>query len=480
MAKKIFYIFFILFIQYQIFSQECSICNKKYSVEELKFDLNVLKQVLLDIHPSVGYYHNTGWYKNYFDTALVVENSLTEKEFRILIRKKLNVLQCGHTNILPSMAYKRYLNKKNFNVIPYFMMYSEPYLINIKGIEKQDSLFKFNDTVLQINHQDVKQYADIFKDFLYVDADAKTSQKEMIQKNFIFYYSSLFENDSVIITKLNKSEKKDIVIKRRKYKQLSNELWKMQTDTLMNKYGGKFYTGVYFDKKKNIFYIKIKAFSGISMQRFFRKTFKKLYRNKTDVLIMDLRNNPGGKISQCLNLLSYLLPNTDSLFYQSRIHHFEQKKYLSKKLEYRIIQLFMHISKKKMDSVYMEKIRKKNRYHFDGRVYVITNCNTFSAANLVSVYLSEKRPNTITVGTETSGVIWGSSAVSFLRLTLPNTKIKILIPTFRIYHNIKTADDKNKYISVKPDIPVYCSPSDFLHKKDKALEAIYYHLMNTK
>ena len=477
MFKMRIFIFLMTFFVIKSFAQtNKAIEYFTYNEKELQQDIAILKEVLLNTHPSVDFYASKEWYEHYFDTALNVHHAMTEKAFRMFLKRKLSALHCGHTAILPSKKYDRYLDKKPFIVLPYFMGYFDPYLINIKNIDSKDTLLKAMDTIVSINNKLVSEYAKEFEHYLYVDAFADASKKELIQKNFVFYYSAIYESDSALIEqiKYNTSINKKIPFK--KFKYLNNILWQMKSDTLMKKYGGRYYAGVYLDTSKAIYYMKIKSFSGISMRVFFKRTFRQLQRNKSQVLILDLRNNPGGRIAQSLNLLSYLLPQKDSIIYETRIQNIEHKKYISRKLEFKVIQFFMQISKKHKNKKYIDYIRLNSKYHFDNKVYVLVNANTFSAANLVAVYLS-KRPNTKIVGTETSGALWGSNAVNFLRLTLPNTKVKCIIPTFRIYHSIKQTHQKKLMHSILPDIYVHYNPSDYLNKKDKALEAVYFDLM---
>jgi hypothetical protein len=121
-----------------------------YNEKELQQDIAILKEVLLNTHPSVDFYASKEWYEHYFDTALNVHHAMTEKAFRMFLKRKLSALHCGHTAILPSKKYDRYLDKKPFIVLPYFMGYFESYLINIKKIKKKKKIIKKKNKIITI------------------------------------------------------------------------------------------------------------------------------------------------------------------------------------------------------------------------------------------------------------------------------------------------------------------------------------------
>lgn len=476
MVKKgIFYILFsLIFLQY-IRSQ--NYWTFQYDTSALNKDLKILKNAILRNHPSVGFYGDYNFFYEYFDTSLQVKHPMTEKEFRKLIKSKLNILHCGHTNILPSSKYMKYLKKKKMKLIPYFITYDNEHLVVVKGFENIDTLLKTGDSILQIDNKNADVWIKEIEQYLYTDGFSNNARKEMIQRHFTFYFSGIAEKDSFLIKIKNKNGIYERYIHTREYLRMRNELMQMKSDTLFNHQKQKYFTGFFLNREKNIFYIKIKSFSGIWMKHQFRKAFKQMKKYQTEYLILDLRNNPGGKITQSLSLLSYLLPKEDSLFYQKVIYNIEERKHIRRKLEYRIIDFFLRWRSRKAfnSNIYAEKILVKKRNHFDGKVYVLINANTFSAANLVNVYLN-KRPNTIIVGSESAGVKWGSNAVSFLRLKLPHTGIKVIIPTYRIIHNVQY-NQTDMLLPIQPHIKINYHLNDLLLKKDKELEAVYHHIL---
>ncbi|GAB4203286.1 MAG: S41 family peptidase [Bacteroidia bacterium] len=458
-------------------AQECF--TKQYDTSDLNKDLVILKKSILQLHPSVGFYENYDFYKQYLDTALQVKNKMTEKEFRIFLKSKLNILHCGHTNIIPSKKYMKALKKKPFKVIPYFITYDNHQLTVVKGIEKKDTLLKPSDTILKIDRTPTDLIIRQMKKYLYTDGLAESAKDEMIQRHFTFYFSGLVEKDSFLLTIKNKQGIQDIWIKTRTYLKVKNELMTRKTDTLFKHPYRRYYNGRFLNTQKSVYYMQIRMFGGILMKHRFRKAFRQLRKHQTDYLIIDLRNNPGGKITQSTNLLSYLLPTNDSLIYQKVIFNIHPKKYIRRKLEYRIIDFFLRLKSQsinKSENTYSDKIHKRNRNKFKGKVYVLANANTFSAANLVAVYLS-KRPDTKIVGSEPSGIKWGSNAVSFLRLYLPHTKIMFVIPTYRIIHSVHYTNGNTLLYPIKPDIPTYYHTQDLFLKRDKEMEAVYLDII---
>lgn len=75
--------------------------------------------------------------------------------------------------------------------------------------------------------------------------------------------------------------------------------------------------------------------------------------------------------------------------------------------------------------------KPRNRNHFDGKVYILTGGNSFSATTLFTQ--SVKQQNNVTVvGEETGGGAYGNSAWLIPDLILPQTGIRFRLPLFRL------------------------------------------------
>jgi C-terminal processing protease CtpA/Prc len=97
---------------------------------------------------------------------------------------------------------------------------------------------------------------------------------------------------------------------------------------------------------------------------------------------------------------------------------------------------------------------RKKKNHFDGKVYVITGGNSFSATSLFAQVL-KGQDNVLMVGEETGGGSYGNTSWYIPDVSLPITGIRFSLPRFRQVinkNNPKTGQ------GVQPDVYVNYTP----------------------
>ena len=201
----------------------------------------------------------------------------------------------------------------------------------------------------------------------------------------------------------------------------------------------RFYKG-----DSSIAVMRIDNFDKDAYKPFYRKSFDLLTSAGTKVLILDLRDNPGGYAKDAAELYSYL---TDSsiqfnreLELTSRQSLLQNYRFLSKVKSPLVKPIISTMAT--MASIppsitlrkegegrysYHEKSSKRiepKANHFTGKVYVLINGGTFSAASLLASNLKGSG-RAVFIGTETGGAENGCVAGFLPVLTLPYSKLSL-------------------------------------------------------
>lgn len=194
--------------------------------------------------------------------------------------------------------------------------------------------------------------------------------------------------------------------------------------------------------------------------------------------MIDVRGNGGGSVTNSTLLTKYIADRkfriADSLYANTR-----NSKYKKHIYGYFFNRLFMLImTKKKSDGKYhfgyfeRHYFNPKKKDRFDGKVYVLTGGNSFSATTLFAQTVKEQA-NVVIVGEETGGGAYGNSAWLIPDAELPITKLRFRLPLFRLVIN---KDLPKNGRGVLPEVEAFPTVDAIRHgtdfKLNKALELI--------
>ncbi len=175
--------------------------------------------------------------------------------------------------------------------------------------------------------------------------------------------------------------------------------------------------------------------------------FDSINDNNIQNLIIDLRNNPGGSFQLCLQLLYYLTDRSDLIDFSEMYYTSDYNKQIDKEdykefeKKYKLENGFSPQNNKlypngfsNCDSFIFEKIEDhaspyyidKSRAVFKGKVYVLADFGTSSAAALFATLLQDNNIATV-IGTSVGNNPIG--ATNFRPFRLPETKMRGSVAT---------------------------------------------------
>jgi hypothetical protein len=191
--------------------------------------------------------------------------------------------------------------------------------------------------------------------------------------------------------------------------------------------------------------LKVFGFGG--SVSFYRKAFRLIEKEGFQTLILDLRGNSGGNLFNANQLLTYLVNDTFNLCFKRRSGKidFDGRSDMSFSMRFSMLMFRLLKSKPKglRPTCKKEKDILVNRFYFEpekknfysGKLVVLMDGGTFSAASLVASQL-RKKMKTKLLGEESGGGARGCNAMIMPTVTLPKTRMRVSIPLFQIDHEL--------------------------------------------
>lgn len=441
-----------------------------FSAEKIAKDSKILQTLLYNYHPNIFSYASQKQLDTLFTKLYDNEQDLNERELRIALRKIIAKIGCGHTNIIPSRAYMEFYSNNDYAHLPLEVQIIQNKVFITKN-NSTDSSLTLGSELLSINGYPCKYILQYIFEIEGSDAYNQSYKTYEASLNFKYFCSLLFGmQDSFFVE--TKDQKGLIKIYQLFDKQEDN--FSVSAFLLQQKY-----KKLKIDTLNKLAILKIQEFEGKKYKQFYKKTFKNLHTQNIKHLVIDLRDNGGGKIFDACQLLSYLLKQPFAYEFKRHNRKINFRKYMSdSKLFIGLMPFAFGLvakkSQKNDSSIYKVIQKNQKKYNFTGQVYVLTNGGTFSAASFVAIYL-QKLSQAILIGKETGGSQIGTNAMLFTTLTLPETKVVLRLPLYRINHLLPFEKTANGVI---PNHEIEYSTQDFIHKKDKELEKVYELIQN--
>jgi len=462
---------------------------RKFAPDQLQKDYDLYRAILEHHHPSLYWYTSKDSIDYYFDVGRrQLSDSMTEPQFRKLLSFVTAKINCGHTTVRSSKAWSKYSDTVRVGkMFPLSMKLWNDTMLVTANLNRKDSILRRGTMITKLNGKTVAELTDTMFQYLSADGYNRTHKYQSLSNRG--YFGSLY---TTIYGPKEKYEleyldttgtAKTITIpvynpaadtvgrmavrpparipqpsKKERRRQQISTIRLLRIDTVNH---SAMMTLSTFGK-------------GYGLRKFFRQSFEALEKNGITHFIVDVRGNGGGNVNNSTLLTRYLanqpFRTADSLYavhkrssyYRHIQNHFWNKLFIS------------FFTKRKKDGKfhfgYFERhyFKPKSRHHFDGKTYIVTGGNSFSATTLVTSALI-RQENVIVVGEETGGGAYGNSAWLIPDVTLPVTGVRFRLPLFRLVIDKNIPKDGH---GVQPEILSLPSMDAIRRNADYKIETV--------
>jgi hypothetical protein len=439
---------------------------KKYSPETLRSDFDLMKEVLEKFHPSVYWYTPKDSMEKIFSFyRSAITDSMTEQQYGFkILAPVITSVRCGHTSFNYSKKYSKAMRGIKLPSFPLNLKVWSDSMMVIGNLNKKDSIIKRGMLVNNIDGYSVNDITSIMFRYLPTDGYAQNINYIRLSNSFPYYHRNIFGlkktykvtvTDSTGITRNIEiplfDPSADTLNKVRPEKKKTTEKPSRQ-DKLNAQRSLKMY------EETGTAVMELNTFDGgANLERFFKQSFKSLHKNNIHSLVIDIRSNGGGRVNHYAKLARYIRKTpfkvADSAYAVRKNFGKYGKYFSSRTLNSLALGIF---TSNRPDGYrhfnYWEKhnFKPKKKYFYNGNVYVLISGPTFSASTLFAQTI-KGQDNIVLIGEETGGGGHGNNGLMIPYITLPNTKMRVRMPLFRVVqYNHPPKDGRG----VVPDIHV--------------------------
>ncbi len=409
----------------------------QHSPRKLRKDVDYAYKKLQELHPDLYWYINKEDLDKKFKTLKGnLQKPLSGKEFYIKLAPTIASIKQAHTVIYPPRKKKTKdekkgkVKKKNpFKSI--WLQRIDNKLFIVKKFEK-DSVLLEGSELLRVENEKVVDLLTVFQQLTTSDGFNTTFVPQFTGTYFgMFYAFTHKRKDSILLTlkhkdsiyhrylyanikkdTLNKKVKKDSLkhkrskIEKKRSKKKRKTRWDWEYKYGYNKYSKektrdfKFLTP---DSSHIISYMKIRGFIEGGHKKFYKESFAKIDSAQSKNLVIDLRGNLGGSLTEIDELYSYLSEKeylfiSEANMTKSRSFLYpliHSKSWLTKTITtllYPVLIVYQGMKVKKIKGkpnfqFKTSKPKKPKINNYKGKIYVLINGTSFSASSVISTHL---------------------------------------------------------------------------------------------
>lgn len=479
--------------------------DQSLSIKKLHKDIHYTEKKLLKLHPNLDWYISKDSLQNEFNQIKKgINTPLKPNELFTRLAPTIANIRQGHLTLYP--LYKKYTKKdvktfgKQKGIFSRFSYWvDDDNRLYIKENKDRFLNIEPGTEILEINGEKIADLMNLYSAYVTGDGYNTTHKKYALARRWTaLYYPEKGIFDSIKFKTKYKDEIKEFwahreSIDQKKQKEETKKIHdsvnkKDNKNLHYNERLGEYNRELKFlDSDSTIAYMKIRSFSGVHSSAFYKKSFNTIQQKKVKTLIIDVRDNLGGSLSEINNLYSYLTINKKNFTKKIKItnpssihktNYFERNTIFGKIMDvvlFPFAYLNNTLSVKKDNNgeyyfhyKFLNEIKEIKKDAYQGDLYFLINGNSFSASSIITAKLKDDG-RAILVGEETGGAHNGTVAGRYSTQKLPHSKLVIPIGIMLIQPDVKF-DENNK--GVQPDVEIIPSKEDIFSKNDIVLQYV--------
>lgn len=443
--------------------------NTVRNEKDLKTDVDYIRHKLEKLHPDLYHYISKEQLDYKFDSLKSsLTGPMTSNEFFFKLSPVIASIKQGHTQTFPLTKKFKSTEKKAvflrgqspLNQFDLELFNNRLYIVKNNS---KDSTIKAGTEIRTMNAIPPQDIIVAYKNTFTSDGYNTTFINRRLAKSFprFFYYRygvtdsiicQLNYQDSTRTVTLKRPAKPKTVAGKKPIEQTIQEKQKQKVESQKRRLQGydalkKMYSKQlsFPTKDSSIAILRIEDFTKGAYKQFYKKSFQQLDSLHTKNLIIDLRDNTGGRLREIHNLYSYLADSCFHLVEKSEVcsktslwhlGYYNDEPLWQKVIQTALFPIVAGIdgytylkTKKGSDNKYRFAFKESRLAHpkvncFKGKVYVLINGGCFSASCLLSSNLQGSK-RAFFVGQETGGSDNGCVAGIMPVRTLPKSKLKV-------------------------------------------------------
>jgi C-terminal processing protease CtpA/Prc len=461
--------------------------------EQLKADVDYTYRKLQGLHPNLYWYITKEALDYKFDS---LKSTLTKPLTRFNFYKKLSpvvaAVRQGHlivyppTKLLTKRATKALIKKGTgpFSQFEFELFNGKLYVVKNKSYNKT---IQPGTEVVGVNGTKPIDLIQEYNHYYSSDGFNTTYKTNFSGKRFATLFATEYGikdslqfdfkcNDSLKTITIKRKKEDTPDSKKNKKKRAVKDLARSKESRKKKRVNGyysiekNYNRNLHFlEKDSSVAVIKIRSFKIGDYKTFYKESFSKIAAYHSQTLVLDLRNNGGGRVTEIADLYSYLADSTfvfldksevvskSSLFKGAYFYGgsfgFKALKTIFSPILYSYLLLTVRKNQNEKNYYATQTTpHKVKKNAFKGKVYVLINGGSFSASSIISSNLKGSK-RAFFVGEETGGAYNGTVAGFTPRIKLPNTAIQIRIGLMYMAAPFKTTLEGRGIFPDKEIIP---------------------------